>query len=360
MFEVVDQHVFPFLRTLGGDGSTYAHHMKEARFTIPTPALLARVVDMIDAVPMEVRKRLRLLVKLIEKQKRKPIYTDFEDEIGVETAFELPGFSAPDSYARFRAKARHFLMEHEDNIAIHKLRTNEPLTPTDLSELERMFVESGIGSSGDLEKAKTESRGLGLFVRSLIGMDRQAAKNALGVFLAGENLRANQIQFLDEVVNHLTEHGCMEAARLYESPYTDFNPQGVDGVFSSQQSGPLDLDPGRPQATRHRVSSGGEQGARNFLPLPFQAAVEAGLSRPGIPVAGIGGIALLAMEIGMDPGRGGGLVILHTTMRRIPVSRSILPEGAQGSGEFSRFGGGGAEFFEGHAAKVAEMQPFSF
>ena len=40
MFEVVDQHVFPFLRTLGGDGSTYAHHMKDARFTIPTPALL--------------------------------------------------------------------------------------------------------------------------------------------------------------------------------------------------------------------------------------------------------------------------------------------------------------------------------
>lgn len=41
MFTVVDQHVFPFLRTLGGDGSTYAHHMKNARFTMPTPALLA-------------------------------------------------------------------------------------------------------------------------------------------------------------------------------------------------------------------------------------------------------------------------------------------------------------------------------
>jgi type I restriction enzyme M protein len=55
MFEVVDQHVFPFLRTLGGDGSTYAHHMKDARFTIPTPALLAKVVAMIDGVPMEDR-----------------------------------------------------------------------------------------------------------------------------------------------------------------------------------------------------------------------------------------------------------------------------------------------------------------
>jgi type I restriction enzyme M protein len=55
MFIVVGEHVFPFLRSMGGDGSTYAHHMKDARFTIPTPALLAKVVDMLDHVPMEDR-----------------------------------------------------------------------------------------------------------------------------------------------------------------------------------------------------------------------------------------------------------------------------------------------------------------
>ncbi|HZH17251.1 MAG TPA: class I SAM-dependent DNA methyltransferase [Archangium sp.] len=55
MFTVVSEHVFPFLRTLGGDGSTYAHHMKDARFTIPTPSLLAKVVDLLDQVPMEDR-----------------------------------------------------------------------------------------------------------------------------------------------------------------------------------------------------------------------------------------------------------------------------------------------------------------
>jgi len=55
MFKVVSEHVFPFLRTLGGDDSTYAHHMKDARFTIPTAALLTKVVDLIDHVPMEDR-----------------------------------------------------------------------------------------------------------------------------------------------------------------------------------------------------------------------------------------------------------------------------------------------------------------
>ena len=63
MFETVGEHVFPMLRTLGAngtnaqssDGSTYTQHMKDARFTIPTPALLAKVVDLLDAVPMDNR-----------------------------------------------------------------------------------------------------------------------------------------------------------------------------------------------------------------------------------------------------------------------------------------------------------------
>ena len=55
MYTVVGEHVFPFLRTLGGDDSTYSHHMKDARFTIPTPALLAKVVDLLEHVPMEDR-----------------------------------------------------------------------------------------------------------------------------------------------------------------------------------------------------------------------------------------------------------------------------------------------------------------
>ncbi|MEH1012745.1 class I SAM-dependent DNA methyltransferase [Micromonospora sp. CPCC 206060] len=55
MFKIVAHQVFPYLQTLGSDGSTYSHHMRDARFTIPTPALLGRVVDMLDQIPMEDR-----------------------------------------------------------------------------------------------------------------------------------------------------------------------------------------------------------------------------------------------------------------------------------------------------------------
>jgi type I restriction enzyme R subunit len=80
-----------------------------------------------------------------------------------------------------------------------------------------------------------ECSGLGLFVRSMIGLDREAAKQALAGFLSGKTLTANQIEFVDLIVNHLTEHGVMDASLLYESPFTDITPKGPDGLFPSVQ-----------------------------------------------------------------------------------------------------------------------------
>jgi hypothetical protein len=62
-----------------------------------------------------------------------------------------------------------------------------------------------------------------------------AAKEAFGGFIADKALSANQIEFVNMIVNHLTEHGVMEPARLYESPFTDLTPQGPDGLFDSKQ-----------------------------------------------------------------------------------------------------------------------------
>ncbi len=180
-----------------------------------------------------VRRRLRSLVRLIDKASRKPVYTDFEDEIGVGNDVALAAFLPADTFARFRDKARVFLRAHQDHIVIQRLRTNQPLTAVDLGELERMLAESGLGDPEFIAQAKSE--GLGLFVRSLVGLDREAAKESLNAFTAGGTLTASQIEFVNLIVDHLTANGVMPAALLYDSPFTDLAPLGPESLFSPSE-----------------------------------------------------------------------------------------------------------------------------
>lgn len=178
-----------------------------------------------------VRRRLRKLVKLIEPKERSIIYTDFVDEMGAGEEVGLPQVGPGTDWARFLIKVRHFLTQHQDHIAIAKLKRNEQLTQQDLSELEGMFVAEGVGGPEELEQIRNEG-GLGLFVRSLVGLDREAAKKALAGFVSCRTLTANQMEFVNLVVDYLTERGVMEPRRLYESPFTDLADQGVSGLFA--------------------------------------------------------------------------------------------------------------------------------
>lgn len=176
-----------------------------------------------------VRRKLRALVKLIEFKKRPIIYTDFEDEIGFGSVTPIQGLNVSTDAERFRLKARHFLKGNENHIAILKLKRNEPLTPLDLQELEGIFIAAGADPK-DIEFTRQDG-GLGLFVRSLVGLERDAAKRAFDTFLVGKTPTGNQIEFLNMVIDHLTERGAMDPRLLYESPFTDIDPLGVAGLF---------------------------------------------------------------------------------------------------------------------------------
>ncbi len=124
-------------------------------------------------------------------------------------------------------------------MAVHKLRTNRQLTATDLDELERMLRECGAGSAEDVDRAKAEAQGMGLFVRSLVGLDRAAAKDAFAGFLsrAGDDGQPDRVREHGGGPPHRARPD--RAGRLYESPYTDLSPMGVDGLFAEDATDAL-------------------------------------------------------------------------------------------------------------------------
>lgn len=175
------------------------------------------------------RLRLRSLVRFVEKTRQSPVYTDFEDTLEDVTLVDLPQVTSGMNWDRFRAKAAAYLREHEDHVALQRLRRNKQLTDADLESLSEMLIASAGDQQIDIAWVTERAGALGPFIRSLVGLDRAAAMEAFAGFLDETRFSVEQIRFVSLIIDELTANGLMEPARLYESPYVDHGH--VDVIF---------------------------------------------------------------------------------------------------------------------------------
>ena len=191
-------------------------------------------VDVSYPMLEDARRRLRGLVHLIERIRKTPLYSDFTDSLGDGTEVEIPGtggaLGSPD-FAQFRKKAQRFLSENLADEIVAKVRSGEPITAADMGELQRVLVAAGIGDTGTFAQASERAGSFGLFIRSLVGLDRAAAKRTFNKFLDDKRYRPNQITFVNLVIDYLTEHGTIEPGRIYDSPFTGVAPEGPEAIF---------------------------------------------------------------------------------------------------------------------------------
>ncbi|MGW6870974.1 DEAD/DEAH box helicase family protein [Streptomyces xanthophaeus] len=183
----------------------------------------------------DMRRRMRRLARLTDpKVKRNVVYTDFVDQLGDITEAEIQGMPQGTDEQRFKQKARAYLLRHEDQPVVRKLRLNEQITELDLTDLEEIFLAEAIASPEDLDEVRS-SGGLGLFVRGLCGLDRQAAQRAFEAFCAGKQLSSRQIDFLTLIIDTVAKRGILGLGDLYEDSFADLAPGGPNDLFTGEE-----------------------------------------------------------------------------------------------------------------------------
>lgn len=178
----------------------------------------------------KVREALRDLIRYIERTQQKIYYTDFKDE--VMEVRENESILNVNDLQSYRKKVEHYLKEHqhEDTLAIYKLRNNKPLTKQDIEYLEQILWNE-LGSKEQYEKDFGDTP-ITKLVRKIVGLDRKAAVEAFSKFLSEENLNLQQTQFVELIIDYVVKNGTLERQALQQDPFTTLG--GITVVFKDQ------------------------------------------------------------------------------------------------------------------------------
>ncbi|MGN0194545.1 MAG: DEAD/DEAH box helicase family protein, partial [Pseudoramibacter sp.] len=167
----------------------------------------------------KIRRLFRDLIKYIPPKKRCEYLTHFDDEIVAREEHDTPRLEN-DDLANYKQKAEFYVRNHQDHLAIAKLKTNKPLTETDVKDLEQILW-SEVGSKSDYEK-EYGTKPLGEFVREITGLDMNAAKEAFAQYLDETHLDSRQIYFVNQIIEYIVHNGLLKDFSIFqETPFTD-------------------------------------------------------------------------------------------------------------------------------------------
>lgn len=164
-----------------------------------------------------IRESLRNLIKYIPQNVLR-YDTNFGDDI-LSTEWKESELES-DDLKNYRAKAEYYVRQHQDNSVIAKLKGNVPLAQEDIAELEKILWNE-VGTKEEYT-AEYGEKPLGEFVREIVGLDMNAAKEAFSEFLSNTNLDSRQIYFVNQIVEYIVHNGVMkDLSVLQDAPFTD-------------------------------------------------------------------------------------------------------------------------------------------
>lgn len=163
----------------------------------------------------EIRSELRDLVKYLVEKKMPAVVTSLDDP--VLSRREGDALAPAEDYADYKLKVNRYIAENGDEIVIHKLRNNLPMTAYEFEQLEAILTKK-LGSERDYQSAYGETP-FGLLVRKVAKLDHEAAMEAFAEFLNDESLTQQQMSFMRKIVAYVESNGYMEPSDLMKPPF---------------------------------------------------------------------------------------------------------------------------------------------
>lgn len=182
----------------------------------------------------KVREDLRSLIHLLkDEEKEVPVYSNFEDVLNLSLVKERDLLENYTTLQSYKDRVENFIRRNKHHLVIDKIYKNIPITSLELTSLEQFLTHEKFQLS-EIEK-EYGTKSLGVFVRKVLGLDIEAANQHFASFIQDENLNANQILFVQKIIDYLNKNGVLEKHMLTRPPFTDTNDNGVFGVFKEDQ-----------------------------------------------------------------------------------------------------------------------------
>lgn len=163
--------------------------------------------DDTDIIELDmVREEIRDLIQYLPKKEQKIYTTNFDEEVLEEKEGE--SLLLGNELTNYKKRVESYLKEHQDNLAVYKLRNNKKITESDLKELERVLWKE-LGTKAEYEKEYGDTP-VGKLVRKIVGTSRIAVNEAFSEFLTEEKLNVNQMRFVRLIVDYIVLNGNIE------------------------------------------------------------------------------------------------------------------------------------------------------
>lgn len=182
----------------------------------------------------DIRIELRDLLKFIEREEVKTVYTDFADEIQMSKVGEVDIMPAYTKLRSYRDRVEAFIRKNKSHLVIDKLHKNIPITPMELELLESFLFNEELGTKEEYEREYGEQP-LGKFIRSIVGLDIETVNQLFSNFIEDKNLKPVQITFIQTLINYLNRNGTLDKKLLTQPPFNEASDNGIIGLFDDSK-----------------------------------------------------------------------------------------------------------------------------